>query len=333
MTRLRQFLALARFTTLEALRQPVCLLLILTCLVSMMLVPLLSLHRFGEDGKLVRDSAFALHAVFGVFVAGYAASTALSREMRTGTALVVLSKPVSRDLFLLAKYAGVAGVVLCFSFCAGVMTLLSERVAEVFLVVKGGPGYLTDYRTGYVTLAAVAAACVLGGIMNYCRGRPFGSTTAIALGVALALAALSACCFNRWGYWAPFEMTLKWSIVPVSLLVTMALLVLAALALVLSTMTGPAPTLALCAGVFWLGLLSDYLFGRHAATSLLARLAYTLLPNWQHFWMGDALDQGGRVPWGYVWRAAGYAAAYAAALLCAGVLVFHGRDMSALAED
>jgi len=41
--------------------------------------------------------------VFGVFVSGYAACVSLAREMRTGTASAVLSKPVSREIFFLAK--------------------------------------------------------------------------------------------------------------------------------------------------------------------------------------------------------------------------------------
>jgi len=36
------------------------------------------------------------------------ASSSLAREIRTGTALAVLSKPVGRTRFLLAKYAGLA---------------------------------------------------------------------------------------------------------------------------------------------------------------------------------------------------------------------------------
>jgi len=327
MSRFRQTVALAGLTALEVLRQPVCLLLVLLSVTLMALLPFLILHRFGEDGKLVRDSAFALHAVFGIFVAGYAATTALSREIRRGTAAAVLSKPVSRDLFFLAKFIGVVGVVAVFSLCAGLTTLLAERIAEKFVTRDGIVGYVTDTHTGALLLLAILLACIAGAIANYRSRRPFGSITIAALLAGIITCMFIAACFERSGAWAPFASRLDWRLVPVSLLVTMALVLMSALAMALSTVVGTVPTLATCSAVFTLGMMSDYLFGRHAATSLWARLLYSVLPNWQHFWVCDHLNAGGRVSGGYVGLATLYALIYAAALLCLGLVVFRQKDV------
>ncbi|NQU40557.1 MAG: ABC transporter permease [Lentisphaerae bacterium] len=327
MFRLRQAVALAGLTALEALRQPVCLLLILVSSTLTALLPFLILHRFGEDGKLVRDSAFALHAVFGVFVAGYAATTALSRELESGTALVVLSKPVSRDCFFLSKFVGVVGVVGVFSLCAGLTTLLAERVAERFVNRDGVAGFVTDGQTGALLIAVMVAACVVGAVVNYKRQRPFGSVTTTALLGGLLLCVVLASCFDRTGQWAPFATRLDWRLVPVSVLITLGLVVMSSLAMTLSTVVGMVPTLASCSAVFALGMMSDYLFGLHATESLWAGLLYSAVPNWQHFWVCDQLNAGGSITGGYMGLAALYALVYASALLCLGTVLFRQKDV------
>jgi ABC-type transport system involved in multi-copper enzyme maturation permease subunit len=327
MTRFRQAVALAGLTALEVLRQPVCVLLILVSITLTALLPFLILYRFGEDGKLVRDSAFALHAVFGIFVAGYAAATAVSRELNSGTASAVLSKPVSRDVFFMAKFAGVVGVVAVFSLCAGLTALLAERVSETFVSWSGQAGYVTDTQTGLLVLLAILAACGVGTLANYRWRRPFGSIAIMALLGGLALCILVGACFDRSGHWAPFATRLEWRMVPVSLLVTMALVLMSALAMALSTVVGAVPTLSICSAVFGFGLMSDYLFGRHADVSLWARMLYVVVPNWQHFWMCDALNGGGSVGGGYMGAAVGYVGVYTAALLMVGLVVFRHRDL------
>ena len=326
-TRRQQFLAVARLTVLEITRQPLCLLLALTCVALIALVPLVLMHNLGEDTRLARDSALALHFTFGLIFAGEAASAALSRELRRGTAAVLLSKPFSRELLFLAKFAGVAAAVLLFSAAAALATLLSDRVAERF--VSSGPlvGYVTDWITGDLLLASPLVACGLAGYINYRRGRPYGSTAFGLLLACLVLVLLAGGFYDRLGHFAPYHPGLEWRILPVSLLMTLALLVLSAVAITLSTRLSAVPTVTLCSVLFVLGLLSDYLFGRHAASSHLAGFLYRLTPNWQHFWLADALRQGGTVPWTYVGQALLYAAAYAGAVLSLGTLLFRHTEV------
>lgn len=324
----RQAAALSCLTALEAMRQPICLLLATTCVLLIGLTPMLLMYQFGEDGKLVRDSALATHLVFGLLIAGYAASSCLARETRSGTASAVLCKPVSRELLYLAKFAGIAGVILVFSLCASIATLLSERVAEKFVFTRDFVGYVTDWRTGKTLVAAPFAAFAVAGLLNYLTKRPFQTTAFGLLVLCLLLAFVLAGRFDRTGTAADFDYRVDWRLLPASCLVTMALLMLCAIALAVSARFQTAPTLIAVSLFLVLGLMSDYLFGRTASQTPLATLCYALLPNWQHFWAADALNRGGSIPWTYVAHVASYAASYAAAFLCLGALCFRHSEIT-----
>ena len=327
MFRLRQFIALTVLTALEAMRQPICLLLAVTCIALTALVPLTIMHNFGEDGKLVRDSGLALHFVFGLFLAGYAASSSLSREMKSGTASAVLSKPVGREIFFLAKFTGIACLILLFSMCAASATLLSERAAEKFYSTSKFTGWHSDNRTGIMLACAPFLALFSGGLINYKLRRPFESTAFALLLMFLLLVFFIAGFFDVNGAFAPFDFRVQWRILPASFLITMALIVLSAVAMMLSTRLSTAPTLIFSSAVFMIGLMSDYLFGRHAGASHVSAFLYRILPNWQHFWVSDALSNGGTIPALYILNAGQYALIYLAGILCLGILSFRYAEM------
>jgi len=322
--RTRQFVALAALAAREAVRQPIFLLLTVSCAALSAALPVVLMHKFGEDGKLVRESALAFHFVFGLFATGTAASWSLSREMRSGTAAVVLSKPVGRDMFFLSKFAGVAAVAAAFSASAAASTLLSERVAERFVAEPLPGGYLVDWHASGRQWLAIGLALLSAGLANY-RRRPF-SSSAFGFLFLFQLVALAACgLFDRTGAWAPLRWNIDWRIVPAAALVTAALVVFAAIALALSTRLRTVPTVTVCCAVFLVGLMSDHLLGRHTA-SLPASAARALLPNWQNFWLAEALADGGMIPLPYIGRALAYAALYTGAVLFAGLAFFRRAD-------
>jgi hypothetical protein len=326
MLRLRQFMTLATLTAREAVRQPIFALLAVSCVSLITALPVVLMHKFGEDGKLVRESALAFHFVFGLLITGTAAAWSLSREVRDGTAATVLSKPVGRDMFFLSKFMGVAAVSVAFSACVTVSVLLSERVSERFVTDPDRGGYVVDWHTAGLQALAIVLALLAAGLASY-RRRPFGSSAFGFLCVFQLLAAAVAGFFDRNGAWAPFRLDLDWRILPASALVGTALVVLAAIALALSTRMPRVPTVTTCFILFLAGLMSDYLFGRHAGTSLAAMVLHRSLPNWQNFWLVDALADGGVIPFVYVIQALTYAALYTGAVLCMGLAFFRRVDV------
>ena len=325
MLRARQFLTLAGLTAIEAIRQPICLLLAASCVILMGLTPLLVMHQFGEEGRLIRDSALAYHLIFGLFIAGYAACSSLSREVRNGTASTVLSKPVGRGVYFMSKFAGIALVICAFSACATISTLLSERAAEKFLQDRST--FVTDFQTGRLLTAAPFVAFMVAGLINYLARRPFESTAFGLMIVSLLAVFFTVCFFDLFGNPASFDPHVQWRIVPANVLITMALIVLSAIALGLSVRLGTVPTLSILLIILIVGLVSDYALGRFAPTSNLALVLYRLVPNWQHFSTPEALANDGVIPLTYLVDAGVYGVAYSAGILCLGAVVFRHTEM------
>lgn len=317
--KLRQFFAVARLAALETIRQPIALLVATAGILLTALVPVLVTHTLGETERMARDSGLAAHFVCGLILGSYAASSALAHEIRRGTVSSVLSKPIGRSLFLLAKYFGIAAVMLVFSAGSALATLLSIRMA--------GPIYSVDWWAGAPLLAAPALAYAAAGTWNFFTRKPFVSTAFVLLLAILAAAFVAAALLGEEGQPIPFGSLYAWKVLPASALVTLAILVLAAVAVALATRLDTAPTLTLCSVLFIFGLMSDYLLGRHASSSAAAAVLYRVLPNWQHFWVVDALAGDGRVPWSYVANAAGYAGLYLAGILSLAMLAFRHMEV------
>ena len=56
---------------------------------------------------------------------------------------------------------------------------------------------------------------------------------------------------------------------------------------------------------------------------------YTVIPNWQLFWVADALETDKAVPglWSYVGKAFAYCLCYAAASLAVALMLFEDREL------
>ena len=58
-------------------------------------------------------------------------------------------------------------------------------------------------------------------------------------------------------------------------------------------------------------------------------MLYTILPNWQLFWLADAVAAGkGAFHWEYVGKALAYAVLYLGAVLSVAVVLFEDRELS-----
>ncbi len=312
---LQQFISIAHLAVLETLRQPVFLLTYTLGLALTALFPVMISFSLGEGAKLTRDSALALHFVLGLVLGAFSACATLTHEIRRGTAAAVLTKPVSREVFFLAKYAGVALVMIVFSITLTLATLLAVRTAQ--------PHYEFDWWGSGPLLASIAAAYAWGGLLNFFLRRPFVSATTFAL-MLLSFLAFSV----SWAApAADVSRTFDMRILSAGVLIMTGILVLAGISVSIAIRLDVVPTLSLTSFVFIAGLISDYFFGRAAGRSVLARALYSLLPNWQHFWMADALSGSGVIPWAYVGRVALYALFYLAGVLCLGLFAFRNVEV------
>ena len=382
---------------MELVRQPVFLLLMTFSAGFSVFLAVVPFFGFGDDPKLVKDSVLAVMLVSGLFGAVVSASASVAREIRQGTALAVLSKPVGRATFLLAKYCGLAGALTVLTYANLVAALLASRMAfdAYGNVDRGALG---------LYVGAVMLAYALGGFSNYFLRRPFVSDAVLAFLVATTVAFLIVHFFVAKLLNFTDVRDVDWRLVPAAVLILFALWILAGLALACSTRYDMIPTLAVCTGIFLLGLMSDYLFGRRAqpvwgASNLAAEAQsvrytakqrellqqtldrhdrnrdgslslgeqegipaaetdamlqaglggawwasalYTVVPNWQLFWLADVLEgkpgsqvetADGRmrpnaIPWSYLMKALAYVVGYLGATLVLGLMLFENRELS-----
>src|SRR5690349_14497563 len=126
---MRQFVTIARNAFMELVRQPVFLLLMTFSAGFSVFLAAVPYFGFGDDPKLVKDSVLAIMLLSGLFGAVLSASASVAHEIRSGTALAVLAKPVGRAQFLLAKYAGLIGALTLLSYVNLLSVLLASRMA------------------------------------------------------------------------------------------------------------------------------------------------------------------------------------------------------------
>ncbi|HWQ92662.1 MAG TPA: hypothetical protein VN673_13390 [Clostridia bacterium] len=320
---MRQFVTIATNAFMELVRQPVFLLLMTSSSLFSIFLATPFYFAFGDEPKLVKNSTLAVMLLAGLLGAVLTASASVAREIRGGTVLAVLSKPVGRAQFLLAKYAGLIAALTVLTYVNLVATLLASRMA---FDAYGD----TDRFAVAVFAAAIVLAYLLGGFSNFFLRRPFVSDAVFGLVLMVTIAFVLINFFDKDLQAQAFAKGVDWHLVPAAVLILFAVWILASLALACSTRLDIIPTLAICSGLFLLGIMSDYLFGRPAAAgSWWASVLYTMTPNWQLFWLADAVDAGkSTFHWGYVAKAFVYLAGYVGAALAVAVALFEDRELS-----
>jgi len=308
---------------MELIRQPIFLLLMTGSVLFEIFLAVPYYFAFGDEPKLVENSVLAVMLLSGLFGAVLSASSSLAREIRSGTALAVLSKPVGRAQFLLAKFAGLAAALMLLTYVNLIGVLLASRMA---FDAYGK----TDLPAIGIFGAGIALAYALAGFSNFFLRRPFVSDAVFAMLIFTTLAAFLIFQFTQQIQSLGTQATVNWNLLPAGILILFALWILAAVALACSTRFDTIPTLAICSAVFLVGLMSDYFFGRRAEDGeWWASTLYSIIPNWQLFWLADAIETGKNTfQWAYVGKAFAYAICYAGAALAAGAALFEERELS-----
>src|SRR5215472_1264191 len=171
---MRQFVTIATNAFMELVRQPIFLLLMTSSAAFEIFLATPYYFAFGDERKLVKNSTLAVMLLAGLLGAVLSASASLAREIRVGTALAVLSKPIGRAQFLLAKFAGLAAALTLLTYVNLVGVLLCSKMA---FDAYGS----TDLAALGIFAAGVAVAYALGGFSNFFLRRPFVSDAVLAL--------------------------------------------------------------------------------------------------------------------------------------------------------
>ena len=319
---MRQFVTIATNTFMELVRQPIFLLLTTASAVFSVFLASVPYFGFGDDPILVKQSVLAIMLLAGLLGAVLSASSTLAREIRTGTALSVLAKPVGRAQFLLAKYTGLAAALAVLNY----INMMAALTASKMTFDAYGSA---DLRALAIFFGAIVIAYAAGGFANYFLRRPFVSDALFAVVLMITISFLIINALPKNNPTVSEGGVTDWRIIPASVLILFALWILAGLALACSTRLEMISTLAICSGFFVLGLMSDYVFGTRARDGVWwAHIPYAALPNWQLFWGGDALIGNKSVAWGrYIGSSFGYTVCYVSAALAVGLCLFEDREL------
>ena len=321
---MRQFGTIAINAFMEVVQQPVFLLLMTCSAFFCVFLSIVPYFGFGDDVQIVKTSLLAVSLVTGLLGAVLCASSSVAREIRSGTALAVLSKPVGRARFILGKYLGLSAALSILIYTNLVACLLASRMAY------DAYGSADTFSFGIYCFGGLFASYIIAGFLNYFIQVRFVFTTVIALVVlttAMFAIILSTEAATTGASADP--RTVDWRLIPASILLLFAVLILTALALACSTRLELLPTLAVCSGVLFLGLMSDWLFLEKTEDGIWwASLLYTVIPNWQNFWLADVLSGKETIPLAYLGQAFLYLIGYTGATLMVALWLFEDRELT-----
>ena len=314
---------IAKNTFIETLRQPVYLIIIIAALLLFLISPSLAMYTMSDDNKLLRELGLSTLFLTSLFIAIFSASGAVAEEIEDKTIVTVLSKPVQRPIFIIAKFLGVAASVAVAHYVCTIALLMAIRHG-----VLSSAADTHDWTVISTAATAVLLSFLLTVFFNYVYDWKFSSTAVVLTAIFATLGIVFLSFVDRNWQFNPQRNGINALDVYGAILLLLAAIIIVALAVALSARFNIVVTLSACIGFFLLGLISDYTFGKLAETHhFLATIARFLLPNLQVFWISDAIYEGSVVPLKYIIISAWYAFCYATAILLFAIAVFQRRQV------
>lgn len=253
---IEQFLAIARNTFLESIRQPITLVILLIAIIGLVLSNPLSAFTMENDQRMLIDIGLATVFLAGTLLAAFVATNVLTREIDNKTVLTVISKPVGRPVFVIGKFFGVAGAIVIGTLLLSFAFLLTEQHAV--LQTTRDPVHVPVVVFG---LAALILGAGIGVWCNYFYNKVFASTVIIATTPLAGLAYFLSLLFKPDFSFQDPTIAFKPYLWLALICIMVAVLVLTAIAVAASTRLNQVLTLVVTVGVFMLGLMSDSLLG------------------------------------------------------------------------
>jgi len=319
---MRAFQTIVINSCMELVRQPVYLMLLVGSSLFMIILASVPYFGLGDDPTLVKNSVLAMTFMTGLFGGIVGSSLSISKEVSTGTALAVMAKPVKKWIFVLGKYVGLSGALFLLAYSNMIASLTASRMA--YDAYSG-----VDWNAFLIFTLFIAVALILAGVRNYVFRKPFLQEAAMYSVISMSCAFLIIWKMTDHKVSLSDYAQVDWRLFPSILLIYFAILVLAAIAVVCSTRLDFLLTLGICYGLFLLGLMSDYFFGQASSDGLLvSKILYTLIPNWQLYWMADAIQQGQSIPVTYIFRAFLQMLCSVGWLLILAVVLFEDRELT-----
>ncbi len=163
-------------TAKEAISQPLFLVLTTIGAIALIVYIYIPYNTFGEDVKILTDSGMTTIKVLAMIFALWTASTGISGEIESKTALTLLSKPVSRRQFVLGKFLGILWPMLVMFVILGALLLVVISY-KVFYDARETSNPTPNWQLCYDTMIVAVPGLVLAFLE---------ATTLTAIAVAIS---------------------------------------------------------------------------------------------------------------------------------------------------
>ena len=310
----------------ECLREPVYCLMLLAALIMIGLFPYFSMFVFRQQIRLVCDSSMATTMLFGLFAAVLCSARTISREMKNGTVLLLMSKPVSRFSFVISKVCGILISLTIFVLVCNAATWLSVLIAKDQFRLS------TPLLCWY--FGAICLAALYGGIRNFISQKSFSSNAVAAMAVLFPVIALVTQIIRDRTVSeyikADTESYMQADVLlPALCMLFFAVWIMGVISSALATRMEIVGNLMMCLLIFLTGMVLHYFAARLFGTGSAGALVCTsLVPNWQIFWMADVLANRVHIPASYfVWTMV-YSALYCAAWIGWAFFLFQDSELA-----
>ncbi len=313
------FFRIARNTFLESIREPIFFIVLYCAFFIIGNMPGLTLFVFFQQLKMVVDSSLATTMVGGMLILTLSAGNTVAREMRNGTVLLLMSKPVSRPIFIAGKICGIifTGAVFCFLCSMGTFVSVFTASDQFWFNTWSYVGFF---------VAIFIAAC-FGLFMNFYRNSSFSEMT--VKGALIVMPVLAIICRI---FCEKPEISLP-NVSSAMVLVFFSVAIMGTLAVIFAIKFDIVANLVLCSIMFFAGLMSNYLFDPMVKKSnvlldILSNFCYSVLPNWQYFWMADSVALGRIIPNAYLLFSLGYTLLYIIICSIWAIALFQLREIA-----
>ncbi|HUS92890.1 MAG TPA: hypothetical protein VM695_13610 [Phycisphaerae bacterium] len=323
--------SIGRNAFLQTIRQPVYTVMVLVTFGLLVFTLPFSGYTMSTDyqktdQQFLEDLGLATLRVSSLLIAAFSASGVLRREIEEKTALIVISKPVSRAVFVLGRFLGVAAAVAVAYYLCCLVLLMTVR--HRVMPAQSDPIDWPVIVLGFSALGLTVLTAMLG---NLWFGWQFTST-GVRAAVVLLTAAMIAIGFVGKGWRiVPFGFGIPSQVLLELAMMLLAVVIFVALAVAASARLGQAMTLGVCTAVFVVGSAHPQVFGPWADEVPVVRVLGWVVPNLSHFYPQDDLRIAGAVPLGVVGFALLYGALYTLGLLALAVSLFQTRELEAQA--
>ena len=310
----------------ECLREPVYCLMLLAALIMIGLFPYFSMFVFRQQIRLVCDSAMATTMLFGLFAAVLCSARTISREMKNGTVLLLMSKPVSRFSFVISKVCGILVSLTIFVLVCNAATWLSVLIAK--------DQFRLSAPLFYWYFGAVCLAALFGGIRNFISQKSFSSNAVAAMAVLFPVISLVTQIIrertvSEYIKADPESYMQADVLLPALCMLFFAVWIMGVISSALATRLEIVGNLMVCLLIFLAGMVLHYfaarLFGTGSAGALLCT---SLVPNWQIFGMADVLANRIHIPASYFAWTLVYSALYCAAWIGWAFFLFQDSELA-----